>query len=143
MRRRRSETMRAIDTVMPLVDQFNLLDEEDQRIFLDMVDPLPDEVEQKPTKKPKKKSTKVGGKSARAQGLSEAIRQNVQRRTPGSETVDDLSDLTGGFAACSYQWPGSGLKCDAAADSNIHHLTSATGYHEFLAPEQAAGVSGD
>jgi hypothetical protein len=68
--RRRSEILKIVDGVQPMVDQFNELSDEDQRVFLDMVDPLPDEVE---PPAPKKRTRKKAGKSRRAASLAGQI----------------------------------------------------------------------
>jgi hypothetical protein len=54
MPRRRSDVLTVIDEVQPLVNRYYELSEAHKAVFLDMVDPLPDEVGV-PTKKPKRK----------------------------------------------------------------------------------------
>lgn len=143
MARRRSETMSAIDVIMPLVDRFNELEQEDQRIFLDMVDPLPDEVEQPVPKKPKKRGRKAGSKSPRAASIAGQVSGTVRQLNGG------VSRLR---CAAIVDDNGGEMPCGEYADANVHHLQTYPNYHEFVPPaavtkddhyaEQAAGVGG-
>src|SRR5689334_17466588 len=78
--RRRSKAMTTVDSIMPLVDRFNGLSDEDKLVFLDLIDPLPDEEETKPTKKRKRRA----GKSPRASSLAQQIK-TAGLPKPGNE----------------------------------------------------------
>lgn len=67
---RRSDTMRAVDAVQPLVDQFNALDEGDKLTFLDLVDPLPDKLPRSHKQKKSSKKAAGGGGSGRSASKS-------------------------------------------------------------------------
>lgn len=129
--RRRSDELAAVDEVMPLVDKFNELNHNQQSIFLDMIDPLPDELPAKPTKK----KTSRKDKSARAKSLAGAI---------GGTVANSAVALDGNRyevpARCVA--PASDGPCGEYADANVHHLESANGYHEFQ-PALAQVASGD
>lgn len=85
MRMRRSDTMRAVDAVMPLVDEFNLLDDGDKLTFLDLVDPLPEKHGHRPKKKAGKRSStskasQSSTKSSRASGMAAQLSSRRQRQ---------------------------------------------------------------
>lgn len=139
---RRSDTMRAVDAVQPLVDQFNALDEGDKLTFLDLVDPLPDKL---PHSHKQKKSSKkaVGGgsgKSKRGESLAKQISGRAQSlaQPPAAATTND-DDVR-----CAKMIGGEkGLEpCEERADHNIHHMMTHPGHHEFVAPpaSSAAGA---
>lgn len=130
MRKRRSELWKISDAVQPLVDQFMDLSEEEQAVFLDMVDPLPEEpeLEVKPAKKTRKKSNKPASKSARGQSLS-----NVIQRTAKVRVDDDDED----GPRCTFIM-GDNVPCNDTEHSLVHKRDGGyLGYHEF----QPAGKS--
>lgn len=137
MPRRRSDTMRAVDAVMPLVDEFNALDEGDKLTFLDLVDPLPEGHNHKSKKKTNKKSSKSSSsKSPRATGIEQQLKSRVrEQREVVTKDGDEGFDMS---RLCS--------KCAKLADNNIHHLESDPDYHPFVeyAPsESTAAGTGD
>lgn len=73
-------------------------------------------------KSTKKAGKKAAGKSRRASGMAEAIRNSVER---GRVASNDN-------ALCDYVFTGGG-SCKRSADHNIHHLQTDSLYHEFTA----------
>lgn len=150
---RRSDTMRAVDAVQPLVEQFNALDDGDKLTFLDLVDPLPDKLTH--SHKQKKSSKKSaggggGGKSKHASSLGQQI-QKRQRRTTADGSDDDNRFDGAGAQAARAEFLGErctvlrgdlgGTTCGLLPDHNVHHLESVRGYHPFVSTAQAAESS--
>lgn len=122
MAKRRSDELAAVDEVMPLVDQFNALNDNQQAIFLDMVDPLPDEL---PTKPVKRKGNKKAEKSRRAASLAGAI--------GGARPAAD--------AACAFTY-NDGKVCGQGWPNAIHDPGAGyAGYHPFQSPQPATRQS--
>lgn len=135
MRKRRSELWKISDAVQPLVDQFMDLSEEQQAVFLDMVDPLPEEPEPaKATKKTRKKSNKSASKSARGQSISSVIQRTAKVRVDDGDDDDSLT-------LCQHEFDNGGT-CKRTSDHNIHHLQSDSLYHEFDAGKSSAPRAG-
>ena len=72
--------------VTTLVTQFNSLNDAEQALFLDLVDPQPEE-----SAKPKPKR-KAKGKSARASSLADAIKSSPKPREPICATCGNVED---------------------------------------------------
>jgi hypothetical protein len=125
MARRRSEIGKAMDRVQPALDEFHRLSDEDKNVFLDMVDPLPDEVTQ-PTKP--KKRTRKAGKSAKAQSLASAI-----KGTAGSDGVN--------IVPCDYHADGEAEACGQMESSGIHDPTMEYLNHHVYQPPPTAAAS--
>lgn len=95
-----------------------------------------------PQKKAGKKTAGGGGRrSAHGESLKQQISNRNQSVVRPPATTDNDDD--GNSPRC--QAPrGDGRVCMLLADHNIHHLTTAMDYHEFVPPtEQAAVASGD
>jgi hypothetical protein len=75
----------------------------------------------------KKSSKKSAGKSSRASSLERQIKANTAHVKADG---DEFPDLLGGHEPCAFKFTG-GEQCAAASDSNIHHLKTVVGYHEF------------
>lgn len=135
---RRSDTMRAVDAVMPLVDEFNLLDEGDKLTFLDLVDPLPEKHDHRPKKKASKKSSKSeqsSSKSSRASGIHAQLKERRQEQREPMTTKDD--DYDPEAERCTFV-RGDGKLCYLLSDHNVHHMKTHPEYHEFESGKSAA-----
>lgn len=158
MPKRRSDTMRAVDAVMPLVDEFNLLDDGDKLTFLDLVDPLPEKHDHRPKKRANKKSSKSSqqssSKSPRASGMAAQLKERRQQRETPDDSDDDnrfdgksaqetrrelLQDIDDEDSYCTHQYEHDGImiECGEPADQNIHHLSTTEGYHPFVSESGA------
>lgn len=87
----------------------------------------------------KKPATKSAGKSRRASELSDTLRQRAAGKATTATTGNDNDDPN---EHCQKEFPG-GIVCDEPADANVHHLQTATGYHEFQSGKSAAATAGD
>ena len=67
--------MMARSPITQLIEDFHNLSIDEQKLFLDLVDPQPEE-----QPKPKVKRKSKGGKSARASQMSEQIKANLNQR---------------------------------------------------------------
>ena len=124
-----------------LVEQYNTLTPEEQKVFLDLVDPQP---EAEPAAKQTRKK-----RARRAEPLSEERRKNIQKRGLPVVDVDsgDPSDLPRFMPLCAYVFPedgpvNAGLRCGEPEANGVHDSTQGyAGYHEFEAPKakKAAG----
>lgn len=137
---RRSDTMRAVDAVMPLVDEFNALDEGDKLTFLDLVDPLPEGHNHKPKKKASRKSSQSSSsKSPRATGIEQQLNK---RREQGRAMVTTRDD-DDAEARCVYRYPKdssiyAGMPCNMGESYAVHDPAMGyAGYHEFTTGKPA------
>lgn len=106
--------------VTGMVDQFNALTEEQQKVFLDMVDPQP-EPEQVKVKRTRKKKAEVP--TAQKRGLPPA--------------KADAPAVDSGW--CVAKVPGLDVVCVNPEDNGIHDPNGGYGgYHPFVPPAQSA-----
>ena len=117
--RRRSKTLTTVDTIMPLVVRFNELDDEDKLVFLDLIDPLPDEEEVKPTKRRKRRA----GKSPRASSLAQQIKSAGLPKGDGEKAGEPKEPIC---AACGN------------VEDYADHSQPSPHYHPFVLPAQSA-----
>ena len=103
--------------ITDVVQAFNTLTMDEQRIFLDLVDPQPDEEEEQP-EKPKRKRKKTS-KSPRASSIQQAITGTSTGR--------------GAMVLCDFEIDGK--VCHGEPGDGIHdHAMGYSGYHEFQVP---------
>lgn len=102
------------------VERFHQMTPEEQKVFLDLVDPQPELVVAKQTRKKR-------ARSPRAESLSNAI-----AKTPKVESGTD---------PCVYQYAkdgpsNPGMVCGELANNGVHDETMGyAGYHEFEEPK--------
>lgn len=107
--------------VTELIERYNALNEVEQKVFLDQVDPQPEPAV------PAKQTRKKRGRSKKAQSLSDAI-----SKTPKVESDTD---------PCVYQYAkdgpvNAGMVCGELANNGVHDETMGyASYHEFEAPK--------
>lgn len=110
--------------VTEVIERYNALTDEQQKVFLDMVDPQPE------PEAPAKQTRKKRGRSPRAQSLASAV-----SRTPKAESNSD---------PCIYQYAkdspvNAGMVCGELASSGVHDETMGyAGYHPFEASKAKA-----
>lgn len=106
-----------------MVEQYNTLTPEEQKVFLDLVDPRPD-----PEPVAKQTRKKRGGRSPRAQSISNAIK-------PATGKQSDAPLLTG--ANEEIDEPESGDLCGVCAHNEAYqdHFQPSPNYHTFEAPK--------
>jgi hypothetical protein len=106
--------------ITQLIELFHILTPDQQALFLDQVDPQPDEAE-KPAKKARKKLT---GKSRRASGMAAALNKSLE----GQRAV-------------------SGTNCTICGNEEGYrdHFKPSPHYHAFAAPKaaQSAAATGN
>lgn len=109
--------------ITDVVKAFNTLTMDEQRIFLDLVDPQPDEEEEQP-EKPKRKRKKTG-KTPRASSIQQAIAGTGK---PAPVLCAHVSDNGDDPTTC-HELQGNGVH-----DKNLGYVD----YHEFQAPLASA-----
>lgn len=151
-----------------LVEDFHQMTPEEQRCFLDLVDPQPEPQMEKAAMK--KKRTRTGSKSPRASNMAATLNKSLQSQkrvtTPmcvacgndpdhpdhgtgegqhefstdiGTRIVEQLK---GHEARCAFTTDGK--TCLGAEDDAIHDKSMGYGgYHEFVAPGAQAASVGD
>lgn len=167
MTRRRSDELAAVDEVQPLVDMFNELEHGQRLIFLDLIDPLPEEPEPTTKKKPKKAGKKsASGIRCQAELVSgatcsmtashgihdpeqasnyveshEFLAKKSKRQISLSGAIQRAGKARmnddGDGERCAVM-RGDGEVCELLPDHNIHHLQNQPLYHEFNAGKSVA-----
>jgi hypothetical protein len=104
--------------ITQLIELFHGLTSDQQALFLDQVDPQPDE-EEKPAKKARKRSA---GKSRRASGIAAALNKSLEG-----------------------QRAASGPNCTICGNEESYqdHFKPSPHYHAFTAPKTAQSAAGD
>lgn len=116
-----------------LVEQFKTLTEEQQAVFLDLVDP---QVEPElPGKKPRKKRTT---KSAKAQSLSSAISKTPKADADADEASDRAQGIISNGERCTAIVESNGLVCGMVEGYQLHHDRGYVDYHPFSLTAQTA-----
>jgi hypothetical protein len=110
--------------ITQLIELFHGLTPDQQALFLDQVDPQPNE-EEKPARKARKRSA---GKSRRASGMAAAINKNLQRQHQSAELCTHVSEDGDDPATCGEP-EGNGIHDPAMGYRD---------YHPFAAPAQSA-----
>lgn len=115
--------------ITQLIELLHTLTPDQRALFLDLVDPQPDE-EEKPARKVRKRSA---GKSRRASGIAETLNNNLQQRR--RETANDVT---------GEDQPSSPL-CTACGHEQGYqdHFKPSPHYHAFAAPKAAQSAAGD
>lgn len=120
------KTQVARSPITPMVAQFQSLTPDEQKIFLDQVDPQPE-----PTVPAKQKRARKKKVEAQKRGLPQSA---------ATATIDSIADGVD-IAPCTYQYPkdspvNSGMICGDIASNGIHDPAMGyAGYHEFEAPK--------
>jgi hypothetical protein len=115
--------------ITQLIELFHGLTPDQQALFLDQVDPQPDE-EEKPAKKARKKSA---GKSKRASGIAETLGSNLaqRRRSTADDATGESQSSSPLCTACGHE------------QGYQDHFQPSPHYHAFAAPKTAQSAAGD
>lgn len=107
-----------------MVEQYNTLTPEEQKVFLDLVDPQPD-----PEPAMKKSTKRRAGRSPRAQSISNVLK-------PATGKASDAPLLTGTDEG-KLDEPESGDLCGVCGHNEAYqdHFRPSPNYHEFEAPK--------
>lgn len=131
--RRRSETWTLIDEVQSLVEQFYALADEQRKVFLDTVDPLPNEPEAKPVKKAKKKASKPRQVNV----------DSAAKRRRGLPALPEVNAQLNGSQRCTATIPDTDTVCEELQGSPVHDSAAGyIGYHLFQSPSNVVSVGG-
>ena len=113
-----------------LIERFHQMRPEEQRCFLDLVDPQPE-----PELPAKKASKKGGPRSARASGMAAAIKSSIEQGKAAAHNAADAD------AKCVAIVPGSEDVCGKSENNGIHDQSLGYGgYHEFEAGKAKAAT---
>lgn len=111
----RSQLKTTLDRIYTLIEDFQTLSEDEQKFFLDTIDPLPDEAGQpvKKTRKKRKATAPTNSTSKKKSGLPDT---SLSGKADGADDGKDAN-------ACA--------QCPHPPDDIIHHQADLALYHEF------------